>query len=376
MELYTLDRGFRQIETIDKFDSVIWTERYFGDGDFEINVEQSSYMMSTLLKGQLIMCNDSDIPMILEDRQIKDGRMKVTGIELTKWFNNRWFRRGEQHAVKEWVYETYTPGALISELVRVYCIAIGSLETQIPLALLAKLVIPGLVQGTIDNTGSVIKASVPFGPLYDAIRSIAATYGVGMKTKLDFATASSYQISFNTYKGVDRTSAQSSRPVIQFSKDMDSLTDITDLESISDYKNLIFTYAGNAPESYWIDMGDEPGIADLTGSASGFDVKSTIDFFDDFVYEDKDNVSIMTPTKLLELLAQKAQLAISSHKSIALVDGEVVQTGQINYKDDYTLGDTVELKGNTGALQNARVTEYIRSQDKAGERAYPTLELI
>jgi hypothetical protein len=40
------------------------------------------------------------------------------------------------------------------------------------------------------------------------------------------------------------------------------------------------------------------------------------------------------------------------------------------------LGDIIEVQGNSDIVSTARVTEYIHSQDAAGEKAYPTVTMI
>jgi hypothetical protein len=67
---------------------------------------------------------------------------------------------------------------------------------------------------------------------------------------------------------------------------------------------------------------------------------------------------------------------LSNNDRINVVDGEIVPNKQYTYGIDYGLGDLIELQGNTGAIQNAMVMEYIRTQDESGEKAYPTVEVI
>src|SRR6185503_19836225 len=117
MELYTLDRNFIKQETIDEFDSAIWTERYYGDGEFVLEVPAKTSMISKLSKGVLMMCQGSDIPMILETREIKDKTLKTTGISLLKCMNNRFVRTSYDHSVKERVVATLKAGALLTWVV-------------------------------------------------------------------------------------------------------------------------------------------------------------------------------------------------------------------------------------------------------------------
>lgn len=371
MELYTLNRDFQKQETIDEFDSVIWTERYYGNGEFELVVPGKSSMISKLAKDQFIMCEDSDIPMIIENREIKDGVLTAKGIDLVKWLNNRIFRTSADHSVREFIFPNDKPGEILAWIVQHFCISGPFLDGTNPIGIstgdLDLFPLPGLVIGATDTSGSDILLPIPFGPIYDILEPVATTYEIGMKIELDYATASDYQISFHSYKGADRTSAQGTNPVIQFSKAMDSFTNITDLESISDYKNLVFTFAVNAPATY---MTGEPGRASsVPGSTSGFDLR----IYQEFADFDTAGHDV---TAIGNILDDKAIPVLSALKAVQLVDGEIVQNGQINYGEDYFLGDLVEVVGNTGILQTARITEYIRSQDNAGERSYPTLTMI
>lgn len=371
MELYTLDRGFLKQETIDEFESAIWTERYYGDGDFELNVPASSSMIAKLPKGTLMMCEDSDIPMILEQREIKDKILKATGISLLKWMNNRIVRTSNDHSVKEHIVDTLKAGELLTWIIQNFLISGAYLNGSSPIAITStdrnRFDIPGLVIGTEDSSGAIIEWTLPFGPLYDVLSPIATTYEIGVNIKLDYATEEGYQISFNSRKGVERTSDQSVNPVIQFSPEMDSFTNITDLDSLLDYRNLVLTFSSSAPAAY------------MTANAGrATTVPDTTDGFDLRVYQELDDfeTSGLSVAKLGTLLNEKAKKIAADLKAVQLVDGEIVQTKQIAYGEDYFLGDVIEVAGNSGVLQKARITEYIRSQDAAGERAYPTVAMI
>src|SRR5437868_1403403 len=139
MDIYTMNRGFLKQAEIDEFESAIWTERYYGDGDFELSVPANTDMLLKLPKGQLMGCVGSEEPMILETRDIKEGRLKTTGITLTQWLNNRIIRTSATHADKEWhlsrgfvwdspdphgppVTAGLKPGSALSYIVQQFCI--------------------------------------------------------------------------------------------------------------------------------------------------------------------------------------------------------------------------------------------------------------
>lgn len=378
MELYTVDRDFLKQETIDDFDSVIWTERYYGDGDFELEVSATDEMMELLPEGQLMMCEDSDEPQILEHREINGGILKTTGISLTKWFNNRTLRADRDHRVKEIFVDEWIWGSPVKAgrimwwvvdefLTYPYPETVNSIPTGVPAVDRNRLHIPGLVTGTVDLAGPDLELSIPFGPIYDILYSLAKPYEIGMNTKLDYSSEAGYQLSFNTYRGANRTSEQDVNPVIQFSPEMDSFTNITDLESIADHRNLVFLYGTNIDYNIISSPGRASSVDD---SLVGFDLRVIQEFVDNLEIEGQ------TGAYVQNLVNQKAQGVLAERRAVQLVDGEIVQVEGVKFGENFFLGDVVEVVGNTGALQNARVTEYIRSQDSAGERAYPTLSMI
>jgi len=79
---------------------------------------------------------------------------------------------------------------------------------------------------------------------------------------------------------------------------------------------------------------------------------------------------------LLQVLNQRAKDGLANNNYTKVVDGEVVPQAQFQFGKDYGMGDIVELQSLRGDLQRARVTEYIRTQDATGERAYPTISVI
>lgn len=374
MRIFTLDRGFIEQEEIDAFDSAIWTERYYGDGDFELSVEASNIMMQKLPRGTMMMCEGSPEPMILETRDIKEGVLKTTGITLTQWLNNRIIRTSPDHSVKEWVLPGFPPGEVLTYIVQQMCIGSSYLTGFDPIGIPASRTslwpIPGLQIGATDigpgPDGPTVDVTVPFGPVYDALKAIATTYEVGQKIVLDGAYEDYYILSYISYRGANRTSAQTVNPTVRFSSDMDSLTDITDLESITDHKNSVYIFS---------DIADS-AIAPTAGFAATAPVDTT--GFDLRVFMGTaDNVpSDIDAPGLMKILDQQALKEAQARKVVQLVDGTISQVTDVVYGNNFFMGDIVEVEGNTGILQNARITEYIRSQDASGSKSYPTLAMI
>lgn len=370
MEAYTLNRRFLREEVVDAFDSLIWTERYYGDSDVEITLPATPANVRLLAEGKFLELGGSKEIMMLETHSIEDGILTVSGISLLKWLNNRFVRKTAAHEDRYWNVEGLTAGQTLAHVLEEMVISPGPAGVETP----AMFLIPGLSVSDRDGSGEVITVAVPYGPLYDALYEIATTHLVGMKIVLNYANESTYSLGFSSYRGLDKSSGQSDRPVVRFSPDMESLTDIKELRSMSGYKTLVYSWAPANPGS----LATTPGIASvLQLFAVGFeqdawDLRATQVLADDIT---TDLVGGSAET-MQSLLDARAQAALNAAAYVAQVDGEIVPTSQFKYGRDYNLGDIIEIAGYSGIVQPARVTEYIRAQDASGEKAYPGVTLI
>ena len=102
MNLYTLNRGFLRQSSLDEFLSVIWTERYYGDGAIELVVPGTTEMIKKLPEGTFIGLEGSDEIMIIETVNIENGNLKASGISLLPWLNNRFVRTSPNHEDRYW----------------------------------------------------------------------------------------------------------------------------------------------------------------------------------------------------------------------------------------------------------------------------------
>lgn len=430
MELYTMDREFNRVSMIDVFESAIWTERYYGDHDFQLTLPISKEIVDALKPGTFV---GRDIPeptstpitepMITETLNIENGELKVTGISLSKWLNNRFIRTTYDPATSVWNVTGIKPGQLMSDIVQNWCIAsvyltntwlihsswpddgaghvyeinpnsMGMLDSRM-------FKIPYLEIEETDTGGSNISVQVPFGPVYDALKALGEAYEVGMKITLKFAYDSGLGINraylgFHSYRGKDRTSDQTVNPLIKFSPDLDSLTNIKELKSNQGEVDVLWTYPSsiNPYVATWYGI---PVAFQNNGSWStvgeGWDLRVAMDTNSELRPEDLTDPPIpyeelphsgtpwpatpATPaTTMVNLLLPGQKVYLKDHNFVQIVDGEVVPTNEFQYGRDYALGDVVDIVGYSGAIQKARITEYIRAQDSSGERAYPTITII
>ena len=372
MELFTMNRGFLQQDIIDVFESAIWTERYYGDSEVELQVAPTLDMIQKLPKGIFLGLVGSKEVMIVETVDIESGFLKLTGPSITQFLNNRFIRVTPNHEDQYWNMQGLTPGHAITWAVQYMAIDSpfldGSWSMGIPNP--QQLRIPGLSIGGYDDSGAIVDLAVPYGPLYDGIRAIGTTYEVGMRITLEHADEAGYSIQFRSYKGIDRTSGQNLYLPVRFSPQMDTLTDIKELQSISAYKTIAYSFAPGITSD--LNLTTVPGSSSVAGAPTGFDLRAAMTFEQDITTD----LVNSDPNTLLSLLNSRAALALNNARMINTVDGQIVPMHQFQYGVDYTLGDIIEVQGNSGVVQTSRVTEYIRSQDGSGEKAYPTVAML
>lgn len=370
MDVFTRDRNFEKQHIIDNFGSIIWTERYYGNSDVELSVPATVEMYNKIPLGTFLGIHDSDEVMILETMNIENGQMKFTGISILPWMNNRFVRTSAAHEDRYWNIDSANAGWVLWAILYYMCVGsspylTGMTPTGIPSP--EKLAIPGLGLRSYDESGPMITVGVPFGPVYDAMYEIATTYEIGMQIVLDLNETD--YLGFRSYKGLDRTSNQTVNARVRFSPQMDSFTNIKELQSKKGFKTNTYAFAPSNPGG----LATTPGSAALAGDQyTGFDLRAMQVFAEDITTDQVGS----DPAVLLEILNSRSQDALTNNRFVKAVDGEIVPESQLKYGIHYNLGDIIEVQGNSGTVNAARVTEYIRAQDRTGEKAYPTVTVI
>jgi len=371
VDLYTLDRNFQKIASIDVFKSAIWTERYYGDSEIELVVPATTEMVQLLPEGIFVGLSGSDEIMIIETLTVKEGNLKVVGNSILPWMNNRFVRASPNHDAQNVIFPAGKPGWAMWAILwnwahrdSPYLSNPGTYPMGIPNP--QQYIIPELDLLDYDQSGDDIAFTVPYGPVYDAMRDIGTTYEVGMQIRL----GTNPVLGFRSYKGVKRTSDQTTYFPVRFSPQMDSLTNVEEVRSIAALKTKVYTFTGQPMGTL---NANPPGEAHLTGDQYvGFDLRALMGTVDGV-----DTALVGTDaTKMANALNDKAKKALAANAYVKAVDGEIVPTAQFQYGRDYNLGDIIEVQGISGIVQTSRVIEYIRAQDESGEKSYPTVAML
>lgn len=358
MEVYILDGLLRRNRVFDKFESLIWTERWHEIGDFELDLKSTLENRSQFLVGTKLAINNSHRVMTVEtveDNTDEDGKemLTVKGRSLEAMLEDRVVKETMSDLATEPHWElTGRPHEIVDEMFDHIC--------RPPPALDPNDVIPFLTAGSIFNPGNIppvdttIRWEQKPDTLFNAIHKICDLYDLGFRIVRNYDTSELY---FDVYFGNDRTTRQTELNPVIFGTGMDNIQNTTEYSSVEKSKNVAYVFSDNG---YAVVYGDK-----VDPDVEGFDrrvmvVTATVEADDP------------NPNATLE---QAGHEALLNNRSQALFDGEVDQRTSYKYGVDYDLGDLVEMRNKDGIITYKRVTEQIFISDNTGERSYPTLAL-
>ena len=362
MELYLLDVLYRKEHLFDRFESLIWTERFSSFGDFKLIIESTPRTRSLFKSGALLGLSESYRMMIaesVEDKTDDDGRrvLEVQGPSVEAFLKHRVAARTvsltDPTPVANWTI-TKPPADVVREIVQT-SIKLAPIDGFDSISFLRDTSERFSPQENVLEPPDPITTKVLPAPLYDVVKEICDSWQMGFRFVKPHSGAALY---FEVYCGNNRTSGQSSRTPVVFSPELDNLQNTTSLQNIENAKNIAYVF-----------------------SPAGFEIvrPESVDPYS-FGFERRvlmvsaDDVEAGTPNAS-QILRQRGYEALAQAKAINAFDGEINQNSRYIYGVDYSVGDLVEIRNIDGVANQMRVTEQIFVSDREGDRSYPTLEL-
>ena len=204
MELYVLNKDMQAIHLLDTFESLLWTERYYECGDFEISSPASIELLKTFEKENYLWSKDSDTVMIIEDLEISSDQDKGTLFSVTG--------RSLESILERRI--VWNPTVLT-----------GNLQDGIEKLLNENVISPTIQERKIENflfersadeqiTKLTVGAEYDGDNLYEVIQTLCKTNSVGFKVVINDKN----QFIFKLYAGVDRSYNQNEVPYVLFSQ--------------------------------------------------------------------------------------------------------------------------------------------------------------
>jgi hypothetical protein len=359
MEVYTLDRLLRRIDVIDKFESLIWTERFQSAGDFELRLYSTTDNRRLFKPDTWLALNESFRVMKVEtvsDEVDDEGKeilvVKGPSIELPVLDDRVAFNvKDDLTTNPKWII-TDQPADVARKVFQDICVT-GILDSSDVLPFVTAVSV--LPEDSIPEPTETITVEIEPDTVYNVIKQICETYDLGFRLIRNYDLS---QLAFDIYSGSDRSSLQTILPAIIFSPDYQNLKSTNKLETTAGVKNIAYVYSN---------LGFEEVVAtDVDPDVLGFERHIMVVKMDDF--EEGTLAADVTAA-----MQQKGREELSYARRFVGFDGEVTQKSQYKYGVDYQLGDLVEIQGKDGIASVVRVTEQIFVSDAEGDRAYPTL---
>ena len=349
-EILVLNPNLEIIKNIDTLKSLIWTDRYYGAGDFEIYTPVNLELMSFLQQDYYLWRKGSEHLMMIESIEIEcdleeGDHLIVTGRSLEFILDRR--------------------------IVWEQTILTGNFQDTIQTLLNENVISPAIEDRKISNfifepstdpnilfldENYTVDAQIERGTnLYEAILTLCFERGVGFKI-----TLSDDKFIFKLYKGQDRSYDQFDNPYVVFSSNFENLMNSNYIETKTNLKTV--TLVDGEDKSTVVGGG-----SGLTRREIYTDAKS--------IYRTVDGVTL-TDEEYLAQLEQRGSEVLSEHSFLTSFDGELDSVTTYKYGEDFFLGDIVQIINEYGIEAKARVIEMIYSQDSSGLKEYPTFTAV
>lgn len=368
MEVILLNKGYAQIGILDVFNSLIWTDRYYAFGDFEITTSPNSRtadkvnVVTALIDTEYIKLKESEHLMAMEIMNIHSDQEKGASLIFKG-------RSIETILDRRIMYG----GKILS----------GNFQDSIELLLNENFIyannmvriIPNftfLASEDPDVTSVLIDTQVPVGAsLYKVISDLCKSVGIGFKITL----TDSNEFLFQLYSGKDRSYDQLLLPHVVFSPKYDNLISGDYVETNQYVRNSALVGGekgvGNERTLASVDLltPEEPHI-----QYSGLERRE--------IFVESNDVSRSTPdggelteAEYISQLEGVGRYELAKNQKIKSFEGQV-DTTMYNYGDEFFMGDIVQVEDEYGHETTSRVVELIRSQDENGIKVYPTFATL
>lgn len=247
MDLLVLDKDLDAICVIDTYTSLIWTDRYYKAGDFELCFPASKEILEFIKQDYYLYNKESEHVMIIEQIMIEtdteDGnKLTISGRSLESILDRRvvWglktlsgsFQNGIEALLNDCIISPSKPTRQITNF-----IFEASEDTAI--------------------TDLTLEAQYTGDNLYDVISKACEERGVGFKVILN----DNKQFVFSLYSGLDRSYDQTELPFVVFSPNFDNLISSNYLETKSGLKNVTLVGGeGEGQARRYTAVGDVSGL--------------------------------------------------------------------------------------------------------------------
>jgi len=355
MDLVILNADRERIGIIDEFESLIWSERYYECGDFEILTYPNYNNIFLSVQGYYIEIEESERLMIIEDVHIvtdpvEGNKLVIKGRSIEIILDRRIIWNPvlfENMSLQDCILNLLTENAFDPYNVERHISILDFEASSDPYIL-----------GIIVNTQFWGES------LYNAVVDLCFSNKVGFKITLTDAN----RFLFKLYAGVDRSYEQTENPYVIFSPNFENLKNSTYISTDKLYKTVSLTRGekgvGNSQIAVEVLINDGIDLARREMLLDAQDVSKV----------DQEGNPI-SDEAYIEHLYQRGREELSKRPIIQSFSSEIDPIGTFVYGEDFFLGDIVQVSNEYGIENRSRTIELVRSQDKSGIIVYPIFNL-
>ena len=381
-EFYLLDNELNKKYIIDTYSSAIWAKRYNDIGDCELVISASEENFRKIEECKYITRNDDDMVCKIKKIEIQTdeengNQLILTGKDITDIL--------EQRIV---VKQTNFNG-LVEDYIRTL------INDSIINPTNADRKIKNFVLADKIGFSDTIREQVTYDNVGIKIQKLCKQYGWGYRV-----TINNGNFVFALYRGGDKSK------YITFSHNYDNISTTDYSKDNSNIKNVALVAGeGEGVARKTITIGNGTGIDRHELYVDARDISSEIDYdelltnypngkekvINNVIYYQVNGSNIAIITKndagevtnvqlcsniYIENLKNTGYEKMSTYTSVTSFSGEVIVGMSYKYKEDYDLGDIVNIVNEYGISIDVRISEVIENQDDNGYTMEPTFENI
>lgn len=372
MELLTLNSTpgsstiFQPVKLIENYDSLIWSERYWSSGDFELISSDVNAAMRAMPLESFIGLRESTVPMVVESHKLDKPKGKHSRVTIRgRSFESVLDRRGTQSVLSGPVADprpivTFNADKVSDAAYKMLRSVLGdiaraNLPEAVPINVNDRIAEINLLLPTDYTTGTLNPYEVKFGNMLKILLEMLEVNHHGIRAVRPPATGGKTTVDLEIYNGADL------RNTAVFDARFDQFDSATYLLSFQGSTNVAYVYGPNGVNVRQKNIGTEP---------SGLNRRVIL-------MDEASDASLNSEAARLN----RGLVELYKNNATALFDGETsIQIAQRYNKPvaqgGFGLGDILQLNGEYGLSRIVRVEEWIRTSDSTGESAYPTFQAI
>lgn len=334
MEIHVYDRNLKRLGTIENHTSLQWHRKYYECGTFELHTPVTTENLNLLKPGNVITIREKKEAAVIRGDQTEEESTLVNeivrnGYFLPVYFNDR------------------LTGPLFNFSGTVEDAMRFMINRVQPIPLLQ------LADPMGDETQIVFQAT--YKNLLTYLGKLARYAEVGFRVVPDFKSKT---MTFEIYKGIDRTQAQGENPRVVFSEAYNNLNQAKHNYSDGTMKTkIIVGGTGDGLDRVYVTV----------GGGTGFDLR------EEFLDAKDVNKDELTDAEYLEALRTRGMEYLAEHGTIENFEAEAEADVNFTYEKDYDLGDIVTVKKKKwNTAQNLRITELCEVYEYGGMYVVPT----